>query len=279
MFDYNLQTIPSEKIKKYSQYVVKEFEKKTADYPSHAIDLVFYPTRSAYSEVPIRAIHSPIFAERLGNHFTIHLCEESLKNIPSMALQGWMEHEMMLCVQKLQPEFYGFNFRKSIFPLMPVTGLAENHMRELVASIEAGLGKYLATKTLIDMGIGLHQVHFHFYGISPVISAREDYESVRNHLWTKALHLCRKLRELMPISKLSEIDIGFSRDLETCWWKAHDYLQPEDRRFLKEMTSIPHRFSGEPYSQKLVEIFKTVKSQYLLPRTFSVPSPASSTLH
>ena len=34
---------------------------------------------------------------------------------------------------------------------MPVTGLAENHMREVVENLECALKNYLATQMLIEM--------------------------------------------------------------------------------------------------------------------------------
>lgn len=164
MPNHNPQIIPPEKLQEYSRYFVEEFIKKTDDGPSYAIDLSFYPTRVAYEAIPVRAIAGPVYSEQQGNRFTIHICEERLKDISSLVLQGWLEHEMMLCIQKLQAESDQFNFRKNILPIMPVSGLAENHIRELVASLEAGLRNYLATKTLIEMGGGSSRLIFIFSG-------------------------------------------------------------------------------------------------------------------
>ncbi len=273
------QIIPSEKFQEYSRNFVAEFLKKTDDSRSYTIDLSFYPTRAAYEAIPARAIAGPVYSEQHGGHFTIHICEESLNNIPSLALQGWLAHEIILCIQKRQPEFNQLNFGKNILPLMPVSGLAENHIREVVSSLEMGLRNYFATKTLIEMGEGFQQAHFYFFRISPIVEDQLNYQKVLPHPWTKALFLCRKLREFMPIYGLADNNVEFSQDLTAYWWRVHEYLMPEDEFFLRELAGIPHRYSHASYPDIVIEVFKKVKSQFLAPKTPSDPSSPSLTLH
>ncbi len=274
------QIIPSTEIQTYSLYFVKELIKKKENERPLEIDLSFYPNRSAYVMETARVFRGPVYAERRGDRFTIHICEEDLKDIPYPALQGWMEFETMRCMQSLQPEYARINFKKHIFPLMPVTGLAENHLLELVRSIEAGLRKHLATRTLTHMGGGVQQAHFYFFRLNPMAEDHQVYEKALPHAWTKALFLCRKFRELVPIFWLAHKNIEFSQNLASFWWKAHDYLTPEDRTFLEEFSSIPHGFVDAPYSHTVIELFKKVKSKYLVSqkdRTRAIsPSP---TLH
>ena len=274
------QIIPAEKIQTYSRYFIEEFVSKTVAAPSYEIDLSFYPTRTDYEANTGRVNGGPVYSEQHRDRFTIHICEEPFENIPSPALQGWMEYEAMRCVQKLRPELNGFNFRKNILPLMPVTGLAENHIRELVASLEGGIAKYLATKTLTHMGGGFQQAHFYFFRISPIVDDRGNYQKTLPHPWTKALFLCRKFRELMPIYWLADQNVEFSQDLASYWWKVHDYLMPEDKTFLKKLASIPHQYADAPYPDIVIALFKKLKSQYLLShKDISKPASPPSTLH
>lgn len=276
----NPQIIPPEKFQEYCRYFVEKFVEKTDARPSYTIDLSFYSTRAAYEEIPARAVAGPVYSEQQGHRFTIHICEISLKDIPSLVLQGWMANEIILCIQKLQPEFNQLNFRKNILPLMPVSGLAENHIRELVFSLEVGLRKYLAMKTLIHMGEGFQQAHFHFFRISPIVEDRSHYQKLLPHPWTQALFLCRKFREFMPIYRLADKGVEFSQDLASYWWKLHDYLKPEDKTFLRELAGIPHRYADAPYRDIMIELFKKVKPQYLISdKTASKPSSPSPTLH
>jgi hypothetical protein len=274
------QIIPPEKIQEYSQYFVEAFVRKADTDRPYEIDLSFYPTWAPYEPNTGRVNAGPVYSEQHRDRFTIHICEEPFENIPSPALQGWMEYEAMRCVQKLHPELNGFNFRRNILPLMPVTGLAENHLRELVASLEEGLTKYLATKTLTRMGGGFEQAHFYFFRISPILEDQQNYQKTLPHPWTKSLFLCRKFRELMPIYWLGDQNVEFSQDLASYWWKVHDYVMPEDKTFLKKLVEIPRQYAEAPYPDIVVALFKKLKAQYLLSHK-DAPKPASppSTLH
>jgi hypothetical protein len=274
------QIIPSEEIQAYSLYFVKEMVERMKENTPLEVDLSFYPNRTAYETETARPFAESVYSEKQGDRFTIHICEEDLEDIPSLALQGWLEHEAMRCIQILQPEYAQFNFKKNIFPLMPVTGLAENHILELIHSIESGLKKYLATKALTHMGGGVQQAHFYFFKMSPIAEDQRVYETTLPHSWTKALFLCRKFRELMPIFWLADRNIEFSQDLASFWWKAHDYLTPQDKTFLKDFSGIPHRFAASPYPDIVIKLFKQLKSQYLLsPKDIPKPTSPPPTLH
>jgi len=280
MIDNIPQIIPPEKIQEYSQYFIEAFVRKADTDRVYEIDLSFYPTQPDYEANTGRVNAGPVYSEQHGDRFTIHIHEEPLENISSPALQGWMEYEAMRCVQKLRPELNGFNFRENILPLMPVSGLAENHMRELVASLEAGLTKYLATKTLTLMGGGFEQAHFYFFRISPMVEDPSNYLKTLPHSWTKSLFLCRKFRELMPIYWLGDQNVELGQDLASYWWKVHNYLIPEDNTFLRELANIPLQYPEAPYPDMVVALFKKLKSQYLLSHK-DAPKPTSppSTLH
>lgn len=267
---YNLQIVVSDELEKYSRNFVDGFLKRTIIDPALVVDLSFYPTHAEYRKDPKRSFAGPVYSEKNDEHFTIHMCEESLKDIPSLALQGWLEHIMMRCIQKLQPEFYQINFRRNIFPLMPVTGAAENHILEVVTSLETGLKNHLATAMLIDLGLGLPQVYFYFYLINPDLEDRAHYQEAIPHGWTKALFLCRKLQEFMPIFLLAGRNIEFSVDLRSYWLKDHDYLLQEDLSLLKILANIPDRYNKEPYSFKVIEMFKKVKSHLLAPHSLFI---------
>ena len=270
--NYNLQIIVSDELKNYSRNFVDGFLKRAIIDPPLMVDLSFYPTHAEYRKDPKRSFAGPVHSEKNDGHFTIHICEESLKDIPSLALQGWLEHIMMLCIQKLQPEFYQINYKRNIFPLMPVTGAAENHILKVVAYLEAGLKSYLATEMLVDLGLGLPQVYFYFFNLTPNTEDREKYIESIPYSWTKALFLCRKLGEFIPISLLSQKHVGFANDLELYWWNAHDYLISEDQALLRVLADIPRRYEKEVYSYKVIEMFKEIRSRLLAPPESDLPS-------
>jgi hypothetical protein len=273
--DYDSKIADSLELQRYSQHFLEDFLEKeeTIIYPPLDVNLFFHQSREAYNQDPKRAFAGPVFSEKNGDHFTIHLCEECLKDIPSLALQGWLVQELSLCIQKLQPEFYKCNFRSKIYPLWPVIGLAENHMREMVEDIETSLKKYLAIRQIIDLGLGASQVYFYFYSVNPSSEDKTHYEEAIPHGWTKALFLCRKLKEFIPIFLLAGKNVEFSIDLKSYWLKAHDYLLPEDVTLLKILAGIPEELQGAQYSDKVAEMFKKVKARLLTPGKTSITSP------
>ena len=276
--DYDSKTVNPRELQRYAQHFLEDFLEKeeTIICPPLDVDLSFYQTRETYNQDSKRVFAGPIFSEKNGDHFTIHLCEECLKDIPSLALQGWLVQELSLCIQKLQPEFYNCNFRSKIYPLWPVIGLAENHMLEMVKDIETSLKKYLTTRLIIDLGLGSSQVYLYFYLINPDLEDRAHYQEAIPHGWTKALFLCRKLEEFLPIFLLAGQNIEFSGDLKSYWMKAHDYLLLEDITLLKILAGIPEELQDAHYSDKVAEMFKKVKIRLLTPGKESI---VSDTIH
>ena len=76
------QNIPKEKIQEYSWYFVEAFVGKTDTDRFYQIDLSFYPIRTAFETNTARITAGLVYSEQLKNHFTIHICENRLKDIP-----------------------------------------------------------------------------------------------------------------------------------------------------------------------------------------------------
>lgn len=260
--NYNSQIVSSDELKKFSRHFVDEFLKKVKIYPPLVVDLSFYPTQGDYQTALKRSDTDPIYSEQSESRLTIHLCEELLKGITFSAFQGWIDYELSCCLLKLQPELYQFNFSRQVLPLFPVTGSAVNLVRHMVEYLRSGLKNYLVTKMIIEMSHGLSQAHFYFFKIEPRLEERYNYKQIILHKWIRASFLCRKLKELIPISLLANRNIGFSRNLKSIWWNYHEYLLPEDRKFLEELVLIPDQYDKNPYSFKLLEMFKKLQSSF-----------------
>jgi hypothetical protein len=277
--DYNSQIVSSEKLQEYSQHFADTFLKRAICYQPRVSDIVdfsFYPTREEYEAESKRCVAGPIFSEKQENGCKVHLCEECLKDIPSLALRGWLEQELAFCRQKRQEEEFYCNFRELFLPLFYVVGIAENHIRELVHHLESGLKRYFATERVLNLGFGLHQVYFYFFKLDPGELPEERYQATVPHPWMRSHFLSKKLKDLMPISLLARRNIYFSRELEENWWKYHEYFISEDKLMLKKIVAIPERHVNESFCFKLVEIFKIVKAHLLEP---PVKSLASNMIH
>lgn len=275
-FDCNSQLVSSDELQKWSQHLVDEFLKKVELYPPLVVDLSFYPNHAAYQAETERSYLGPIYSEKQDNFLTIHICEESLKGIPLLALQGWLDQELTCCVLELQPESYQFNFSKQILPLFPVSGSAANLLRHMVEHLKYGLKRYLATSMIVDLGHGLPQVCLYFFKMTPSSEEKVNYRRIIPHNWIRASFLCQKLREFMSISLLADRDIAFSLDLKSIWWKHHEYLMYGDRILLQELANIPDNYLKESYSGKLIEMFRKLQSYFFTHRN---PTMVSEALH
>lgn len=259
-FHYDSQAIAPDELQKWSRHFVDKYLNKIQNSPPLLVDLSFDSTRAAYEKRHKNSFTEPIHSVRRDNRFTIHFCGESLKNIPLLALQGWLDLELTCCLVELQSELYRFSFSKQFLPSFPVSGSAVNLVRHLVEHLKLGLMRHVMTKMIIDLGHGLPQVHFYFFKIMPCQEDKKDYQRIIPHRWVRALFLSQKLKEFMAISLLDNRNIGFARELKSLWCSHHGYLPVEDRSLLKELASIPNQHLKEPFSSKLLEMFKKVQS-------------------
>ena len=263
-FVENSEIIKPGELQRYSRQIADEFLIKMASHPPLVVELAFHPTWAAYEKKLNRTILDAIYSEKKADHFIIHFCEERLQDVPLSVFHGWLEMELASCTLRLHHNLYYCNFRRSILPLFPVSGLAENFARELVEYIESGLKRYLATRMLIEFEHGLYQVYFYFFKMSPNSEEKDEYRKTIPHHWSRSLFLCRRLREFIPICLLAYRNIDFAKDLKSSWWKYHEYLLSEDQTLLEELATIPEQSFKSPYADQLVEMFKKVRPRLLI---------------
>ena len=244
-------------IQRYSYQLIEEFLSNTALYPRPAIALSFY--RAGHGKFCVR----PGYAEIHENSMTIHVCEEGLKRISVLALQGWLYLEMSAFIFKIQPEFYRYNFQKQILPLFSASGSAVQLIRHLVEYLDAALKRYLATEMIIDMGRGQSLVYYYNFDLKPDLYEKDHYEKLIPHDWMRASFLGRKTIAYMSIALL--VKRGFPAALKSDWWHLQDYFLPADRFLLNELAEIPNRYTKAPYALKLTELFKTMQLHLLDP--------------
>ncbi len=249
----------------HSRHIADTFLQKSAGLTPKSIDLFFYPNQARYRQEARCTAAGPICCERSRDAVRLHICCEGLDNITITALKGWIENELAIWNLRRERATEALNFKRQIFPLMPVTGLAQKYMQELVNSLKIGLRKFLAAQSLAEMDSGTHQVHFLFFSLKTNGDSRASYRFAFEHSWSKALLLCNKLRELMPIACLAARDVAFARELYSLWWRTHAYLKAPDQTFLQAMLDIPQHHSRKPFDHLAVEMFRTVRDSYLVP--------------
>ena len=257
--------IDPQNIQEHSHRIKSAYLEKTQVYPPLVIELKFHRSHECFQKSLQKRNVKTVFSENRENSFLIHLCESCFTDTSHLTLQGCLEQEITLCLQKLLTEFYYINFKKDISPLMSATGLAENHIRELVNNLQFALKNYLATERLIELDLGLPQVYFRLAEIKPNPIDAENYQLTLPHNWSKALFLSRKFIEFMPIFLLEKCQLKRARELKSVWLKYNDYLLAEDQRRLETMAELPAE-DNSSYIAQVVAMFKYMKFHYLAPR-------------
>lgn len=211
------------------------------------------------------AAQDSIRVEQRGGKIHLSICTGNLLGIPTGALQGWLELKVVLAMIESDNGFYQFNFQKQILPLMRVAGGALYFIRELVEHLSRALKIFEATRIITTMNRGMTQVYYYFYTINPTAENKELYRKLLPHNWSRASHLCRKLKDYIALSYLSDHDVGFSCKLLEDWQEKHG-LTDKDQSFMEDMALIANQYTDREFSFRLIEMFKLLKESFLVAR-------------
>lgn len=196
---------------------------------------------------------------------TLHLsiCSEDFIGIPTGALQGWLELEIVYAMIKADTNSYRFNFQRHIFPLMPLSGSALYFIRELVEHLSRALKRLEATKIITKMDRGLPQLYYYFHTINPTAEDKDLYKKLMPHNWSRASHLCRKVSEYIALSYLTDRGVGFSHSLLSDWQKQYGYSK-KDQTFIEDLVFVGDHYQDRKFSFRLVEMFKLLRDNLLI---------------
>lgn len=255
--------------------IIEEFLHKQNPliYPPLKVRPAFHEDRKAFEDCSKRAFAGPVFIEKTENEFLLHLCEERLQDLSLPMLRGCLIHHAAMCIPQQHPEFYSCNFLEKIFPAMPVTGLATNHILQVATHLENGLQQYMAAESLIDLGYGISECHFYFNKIQVDSEDAESYEIFLPFGWSRSLFLCRILEDYMGIFVLVKQGLPLSSELEAFWMDVFHYLLPDDLDFLRGICRIPALQNGNEYCDKVIEMFKLVRDTLLEPEIGKTAEP------
>ena len=193
----------------------------------------------------------------------IYLYPEALIGISPLALQGWLDMELARCQLALEPSMYRVNFDKKIRTIFNVSGSGHHIVRHMVAHLENSLKNLIAAQIVIEIGNSSPLLHYCYHRINPSIEDGTNYERLFPHQWVRAIFLCKKNKDYMPVAALA--DSGLANELESYWWKCHRYLSTGDRQFLKALFNTAKQNPVKYFSDTMVEMFRLVTSQFLIP--------------
>lgn len=248
--------------KKFIETLVEK--QKTVIYPPIQIEPVFHEHADGYCSIIPSAHEAPVYNEKSGgNHFRLHIHQNAMLGMPALTVEGWLAREVVLCVQKMQPEFFAYSYLRQIYPIWPVVGLAENHLRELIYRLEIALKDYLAAQAILRMKLGAALVFYCLDVMRPTAEDAAQYRQTIPHSWTRALYVCRILKDYMLVELLSRQGIEFSRELEKQWHQFFSFIMPEDLLVLNLLAEVPVRYPDAEYGDLLAELFTRLKNRML----------------
>ena len=240
---------------------VEAFEEDIALSAPLNVSLSFHRNPSTPLAEGADKMRPPVFSESDNHRIIIHLNVSDLVGIPSLALQGWLDFELAAITIRRQHILYRYNFKKDILPLFQVSGMAVQFIRYLVFHLEDCLKRALCTDMILKMEHGLPLAYYYYMITAPSAEEKQSYQKLVPHKWTRAIFVCKKSKEFVPVSLLDTG--GYLPLLASFWWRCHAYLQPEDRKLMQKLAAVFLSNRQHRFSDQMVAAFEAIKSDLL----------------
>lgn len=204
----------------------------------------------------------PVYSESDDHRSVIHLSTPDLIGIPSLALQGWLDSELAAIVIQRRHTVYRYNFKREILPLFQVSGMAVQFIRYLVSHLEDCLKSAIRAEIIIGIEHGLPLAYYCYLMTAPSAEEKQDYQNLLPHKWTRAIFMCKKGKEFLPVALLDAG--GYMPALASFWRRCHAYLQPEDRELLQKLAAAFRAHRQHRFSDQMAAVFEVIKSDLLI---------------
>jgi hypothetical protein len=206
-------------------------------------------------------IHPSVFSESDDHRIIIHLNIPDLVGISTLALQGWLDFELAAVIIRRQDNLYRYNFKQDILPRFQVSGMAAQFIRYLVFHLEDCLKRGLRTDMILKMEHGLPLAYYCYLMTVPSAEQKQSYQNLVPHNWTRAIFICKKSKEFVPIALLDAG--GYLPTLASFWWRCHTYLLSEDRKLLQKLAAVFLSNHHHRFSDQMMALFDAIKSDLL----------------
>jgi hypothetical protein len=240
---------------------VEAFEQDIALSAPLNVSLSFHLNPSTRLAEGVNQMHPPVLSESDNHRIMIHLNIPNLVGIPTLALQGWLDYELAAIIIQRQHTLYRYNFKRDILPLFQVSGMAAQFIRYLVSHLEDCLKRALRTDMILEMEHGLSLAYYYYLMTVPSAEEKQSYHKLVPHKWTRAIFICKKSKEFVPIALLDAG--GYLPTLTSFWWRCHAYLLPEDRKLMQKLAAVFLSNRHHRFSDQMVAAFEAIKSDLL----------------
>ncbi|UCE55083.1 MAG: hypothetical protein JSV31_06500 [Desulfobacterales bacterium] len=197
--------------------------------------------------------------EAWKDHPRIHICQERVKDVQDVVLQGVLHHEMSHAFHHGTPEFYTFRYSTKLQQAGQSCGMDLELLQQFVYMLSVALKDYDVVTWLTDIGLGFGQLHLLEYMISDTEDERRIWEVVCTNPTSRKLAVAHFLKTLLPIEALVSLRLQRAEIVKNQWKEAYRWLSETIQEELVSFAHIAMTYKDKPFQQRLENVtFKLI---------------------
>ena len=184
----------------------------------------------------------------------IHICQERVKKVPDVVLQGVLHHEISHALHHGTPEFYTFRYSNKLQEAGRLCGLDLALLQQCVYMLSVAIKDYDVVTWLTDIGLGHSQLHLLDHLISDTEDEDRIWKVVCANPALRKLALALFLKTLLPIEALVSLRVERSEIIKNRWKEAYRWLSDKIQEGLVSFAHSTMAYSDKPFQQRLENV-------------------------
>jgi len=181
----------------------------------------------------------------------IHICQERLRGIPDVVIQGAIHHETAHALHHCSPEYYTFLFSKNLQDKARSIGFDLATLQQCVYLLSVAIKDGDVVQWLAEIELSAGQLSLLQYLIADVEEERQVWEMVCDSPVLNRLVSAALLKTLIPIETLVLAGIELAQVLKDQWNEAYGWLSEDERKLLSQLARDILRIVGETFQERL----------------------------
>ncbi len=184
----------------------------------------------------------------------IHICQERIKDVPDVVMQGVLHHEISHALHHGKPEFYTFRYSTKLQETGRLYGLDLALLQQCVYMLSVAIKDYDVVTWLTDIGLDHGQLHLLDYLISDTEDERRIWEVICANPAPRKLALALFLKTLLPIEALVLLSVEGAETIKKKWQEAYYWLSDKIQEGLVSFAHSTMAYSDKPFQQRLENV-------------------------
>jgi hypothetical protein len=184
----------------------------------------------------------------------IHICQERVKKVPDVVLQGVLHHEISHALLHGAPEFYTFRYSTKLQEAGRIFGLDLALLQQCVYLLSIAIKDYDVMTWLTDIGLGTGQLHLLEYMITDTEDERRIWEVVCANTVPRKLALAFFLKTLLPIEALVSLSVEGAETIKNKWHEAYDWLSETVQEGLVGFAHNTMAYRDKPFQKRMEDV-------------------------